>query len=114
MKIIGTDICLDECKNEGYLMVQYDARKKFDINTEYRVFAYYPEYSIEDSEGGIGDNELAIDTYASFSELLGIYNKYKSELNSFAETDKAVNFDNPNYRDFLNLASDINSYCGLP
>lgn len=43
--IIGTDASLDECKKEGYMMLEYDGRKKFDRTEDYRVFAYYPEYT---------------------------------------------------------------------
>ena len=107
MKTIGTDINLAVCKAEGYTMIQYDARKKFNINTSYRILNHYPDYC-EDMNGAI-----LTDKYLSFSDLLEIYEDHKKGINSFAETDKFVNFDDPDYYDFLNLASDLLAYCGL-
>ena len=111
--IIGTDASLDTCKNEGYLMIKFDARKKFDINTCYDIFSYYPDYIIKESNGQITKNEKLTDTCASFADLTETYNRYKKELDDFAETNEAVNFEDPTIYDLLNLASDISSYCGL-
>lgn len=107
MKTIGLDVSLDVCKSEGYLMMQYDARKKFNPETEYRIFAYYPEYL------RYGD-ELIVDTTANFNSLVELYKKHEKGINSSCETDKNVNFEHPSYYDFLNLASDINFYTSLP
>lgn len=105
MKIIGTDISLDVCKEEGYMMMEYDARKKFDRTKEYRTFCHFPVYT--HLEG------FRTNSFYSFDELVKIYEKDKEGLNSSSETDKSVNFDNPDYHDFLNLASDIQFYRGL-
>ena len=107
MKTIGTDVNLDVCKAEGYTMIQFDARKKFNPDMYYRIFAYYPE-DIEDFKG-----EINTDVNYTFNELVELYEKYKESINSFAETDKYINFTNPDYYDFLNLASDLLAYCGL-
>lgn len=107
MKTIGTDINIETCIAEGYTMVKFDARKKFNVNTEYQILEYYPEYC----EGIAG--QIRTDIYYSFNELLELYNNHKKGVNSFAETDKYVNFKDPCIYDFLNLASDLSSYMGL-
>jgi len=104
--IIGTDISIAVCKAEGYLMLKFDGRKKFTKKSRVNVFAYYPHYCNL-------PNELILDTIVTFAELEEIYNAKKAELDRFAETNEAVNFENPTIYDLLNLASDINAYCGL-
>lgn len=106
MKTLGTDVSIVTCKAEGYTMIQFDARKRFNRATNYRIFSYYPEYT--DIAG-----QLKTDAFESFDSLVSIYKENKTGINSFAETDKFVNFDEPDYRDFLNLASDIEAYRGL-
>jgi len=107
MKTIGTDVSLSVCKAEGYTMIQFDARKKFDENRQIRIFSYYPEYC----EGYSG--QIMTDTNYSFVELKETYERYKQGMDSCCETGKFVNFEKPTYKDFLFLASDISSYCGL-
>lgn len=107
MKTIGTDLSLDVCKAEGYMMMQYDARKKFNKDEYYRLFNYYPEYC-EDVAG-----TMLTDTMQNWSNLVEIYEQHKEGINSFAETDQHVNFNDPDYYDFLTLADEINAYCGL-
>ena len=79
MKTIGTDISLDCCKAEGYTMIQFDARKKFDRTKEYLIFNYYPEYC----EGL--NNEIANDTFYSFDELVEKYNLSKEQLQKISD-----------------------------
>ncbi|MEX0595001.1 MAG: hypothetical protein WD512_00765 [Candidatus Paceibacterota bacterium] len=105
MRTIGTDAGLDVCKQEGYMMVQYDARKKFDPDMEYRAFCYYPQFQIP-------TDDLRTDEMVSFNRLKEIYLEDKKSIDSFAQTHKFVNFDNPDYYDFLNLASDVIGYKG--
>lgn len=110
--IIGTDVSLTVCKEEGYLMMEFDGRKKFDPDRQYRVFAYLPSYIAE--EIGVDPNTTHIDTEISFNDLVEDYERNEIALNRYGETDKWVNFENPNYHDFLILADDINGYKGLP
>jgi hypothetical protein len=107
MKTIGIDVSLDVCKAEGYTMIQFDARKKFNPDQQYRIFEYYPEYC--EGYGG----KLKADTLCSFNDLRELYERHEKGCNSFAETNKFVNFETPDYYDFLNLASDLLAYCGL-
>lgn len=106
--IIGTDCSLDVCKNEGYFMMQYDARKKFDADAYYRVFQYAPDY-VDDNKR----RDTIVDVEYTFNDLVELYQDKKNDIDSCCETYLHINFDTPTYRDFLNLASDIGSYCGL-
>jgi hypothetical protein len=106
--IIGTDICLDTCRHEGYLMMEYDKRIPFNLDTEYRFFNYNPSYDSEEYRGRI-NNDIDL----SFTDILERYNEDKEAINSCCETMNHINFDNPTYVDALNLASDLCSYQGL-
>lgn len=105
MRIIGTDVSLDVCEEEGYMMVEYDARKKFNPDEEYRAFCYYPSYVPM-------SNEIRTDEMVSFNRLKELYLEDKESIDTFSETHKYVNFDDPGYYDFLNLASDVIGFKG--
>lgn len=108
MKTIGTDMSLDVCKQEGYLMVKFDNSKEFDRSENYNVFAYMPAYATEGTKP-----EKIVDTFVSFDELAITYLRNRERINSFADTDSNVDFNSPTIYDLLNLASDINAYQGL-
>lgn len=119
MKIVGTDISLDVCRAEGYLMMQYDGRKKFDKQEMYRVFRTLPDYIQEEIYGAKKMSEIpeqekyATDTLISWEDTVEIYMRHKKEIDDFAETNKHVNFDNPDHQDLLWLADNVDAYCGL-
>lgn len=100
--IIGTDVSLDECRKEGYLMLEYDGRKKFDRTKDYRVFAYYPEYA--------GEKGLMIDGYVQFDDLYKTYIEHKKVVDKFCGLDLYLNFKNPTYHDLLNLTDCLTTY----
>jgi len=112
MRNIGIDIDKETNEIEGYLQMEFDARKKFDKSQEYRVFATYPEYIRK--EIGCKKNYLIVDTWVSWNELIEVYESEKESLDNFAETNRIVETKKPDHYDLLNLASDINSYMGLP
>jgi len=91
-------------------MMQFDARKKFDPTAGYRVFAHLPKYV---REGYIGERTILYDTETTFEEMRNHYLENKDSFDSFAETNVHVNFENPDYHDFLNLASDLMAYGGF-
>jgi hypothetical protein len=109
MKTIGTDVSLEVCRNEGYTMIQFDARKKFNSKSGYRVFAHLPKYA---REGYVGEKTIMYDTETTFEEMKEHYLENKDGFNSFSETNIHVDFDNPSHYDFLNLASDLMAYGG--
>ena len=97
--IIGMDISLQECKESGYLMLKYDARKSFNHNTEIELRQYY-------------NKELQICHY-TVEELWSEYLDRKTHIDSFCD----CNFQNiseiTSYSIALFLADSINSYCSL-
>ena len=119
MKIIelGTDISIETCKKEGYLIIEYFEGEDFDPYECYRIKQYAPSYikdELLDTYVKDGNDILITDTSMyNFIDLKELYLEYKEKIDNFAETDKTVNFENPTYNDFLNLANDIHSYCGL-
>lgn len=83
-------------------MLEYDGRKKFDRTEDYRVFAYYPKYT--EMEG------LMIDGYVQFDDLYETYLEKKEEVDEFCGLSLDINFDNPTYRDLLNLTDSLTAY----
>jgi hypothetical protein len=113
MKTIGTDVSLSVCKKEGYLMLRFDARKKFSAEESYNVFGYYPDYAIRDSKGVIPKDSLILDTWVSWNALKEQYIKHKEGIDSFADDMPELMQSKPDYYSLLNAASTINSYCGI-
>ena len=111
MRTIGTDISLDVCKAEGYLMMEFDARKKFSPTRQYKFIAYYPEYirieSIYESD------QYMVNTEASLSYIWEYYSKHKTDIDEFAD----VNYNSMDYiKDEYNLlyfADSVNAWCGI-
>lgn len=106
--IQGTDVNLGVCKNEGYTMIEFNEKEIFDKNEYYRVFYFEPEYV-----NNYPNRTTCFDQKETFEGLRELYLKHKEGIDNFAETNNYVNFDNPDYTDFLNLASDLIAYCGL-
>lgn len=100
--IIGTDISLGECRKEGYLMLEYDGRKKFDRTEDYRVFAYYPKYT--------GEKGLMIDGYVQFDDLYEAYIEEKEKVDKFCGLHLNANFEDPTYHDLLTLTDCLTAY----
>lgn len=113
--LLGTDVSIDVCKAEGYTMIKFDGRKAFDRTKEYEIFAHYPNYCIEDSDGEIKKNDKVFEAYLNFDDLMELYEKDKEGIDSLVGNHKShyYDFENPTYYDFLHLADDINSYKGL-
>lgn len=107
MKTIGTDVSLNVCKNEGYLMIQFDGIKKFNPNTKYRIFGYMPAY-IDNNK----NRKPILSVYVSWKELEETYQQNKQGIDSFADDMPSVMAE-PSIYNLLNAASTINSYCGL-
>jgi hypothetical protein len=115
MRTIGTDVSLKVCKQEGYLMMQFDARKKFNPETDYNIFGYYPDYVISEAKGTIPKDALIVDTVISWKELQAIYAKHKEGIDKFSDDmPEIMSKGNPDFYDLLNAAATVNSYCGLP
>lgn len=103
--LVGIDVSIDVCKNEGYLYVNFNT-KEFKKDKAYRVMRKFPIY---DALKG----QYAIDTFVSWNDVVELYNDDKKSIDEFAETCNHVDFDNPTIHDFVNLCSDVSSYKGL-
>ena len=108
MKIIGTDVSLNVCKNVGYLMMQFDARKPFQADREVRLFSYYPDYCISESPELKG--VYLQNTIMDANDVWRIYLSNQKGIDSCC----GITHEFPkDYYDLLWLASDVSSYCGL-
>ena len=104
MRRIGNDISLEVCRNEGYLIIEFDARKKFSPDMGIRIIQYEPDYLVEELNKTYGFKNkpgLMVDTTFTFNELVEMYEPIKTMVNSFAETQNSVDFVNPGYYDFF-------------
>lgn len=110
MKTIGTDCSLDVCKDEGYLMVEFDARKKYNKDEYYRFYAYFPICCIGESQY-IAKDTLITDIDYCAVDLWELYKDNQQSIDEMiGETYKSIPED---IYTLLNLASDISSYQGL-
>src|ERR1019366_2760883 len=102
---IGTDVNLWTCRAEGYLMMEFNSKKlvvkgELQKNVTCRFTATFGYLSHKDSGAplypGMTHDELyRVDTYQDWDCLVETYQRHKPGIDSFAETDKQVNFDNP-------------------
>ena len=106
MKTLGTDISLDVCKGEGYLMVQFDARRKFTKNLEVRFIRYWPDY---DKLAG----EILVDTFSCLSDVWGAYQGDKKGIDSFADMDYNDINEISDIYTFLHFADSVDAYNGF-
>jgi hypothetical protein len=110
-QIIGTDVSLEVCKNEGYLMVKTDGI--FSPDVQYNVFAYFPDYMFSETNNLIEDGDKSTDEFISLVELLELYAKHKESIDKFCGDSYSLNASDYNYGSFLSLADVVNVYCGL-
>lgn len=103
--LVGIDVSIDVCKNEGYLYVNFNT-KEFKKDKEYRVMRKFPIW--DDLKG-----QYHTDVFISWDDVLELYLDDKKAIDDFAETCNFVNFENPTINDFVNLCSDVSSYKGL-
>jgi len=112
--IIGTDASLNECRSEGYLMMDTEGHRELKRDYSYRIFAYYPEYFIAESR--IKKDSLRIDTTYSWNDILERYSipKYKEGIDKFADyMSERMQTKNPSFYDLLSACDSVNAYCGL-
>lgn len=103
--LVGTDVSIEVCKNEGYLYVNFNT-KEFKKDKEYRVMRKFP---IWDELKG----QYHTDVFISWNDVVELYLEDKNSIDEFAETCNYVDFENPTIEDFVNLCSDVSSYKGL-
>lgn len=108
--VIGSDVSLDVCINEGYLMLNKNG--KFNYNACYSVFAFVPDYIMAKSNET--EHSLITNTSISVVEAIEIYKRFKLGIDSFiGDTHSTNKSDYKSYYDLLSLCDSINPYCGL-
>ena len=106
MKKIGTDCSLDVCKAEGYLIMSYDARKKFSHDTNYQFIRYYPAYD-DMYPGGI------LDVHCDTKCIWKRYIDDKEAIDSFADCNYNDINEIRNEYDLLIFADVVDMYNGV-
>lgn len=109
--IIGTDVSLKVCKDEGYMMMEYDGRKPFTLDTEVELFKYYPEYIRKEMNiKGLGRKQW---TTTSTRDLWEDYQRHKKGIQSFADYHVEDINEIKGYYDLLHLGDIIDAYIGI-
>jgi len=115
---IGTDISLQTCREQGYLMMDFKKRELFTggkINEDCFVqfLAHTPDYILRKmygTENPVGEKRIMLDVYHSVESLWELYTENKEGIDGCS----GMSHDKPTCEHLmLNLACDINSYCGL-
>jgi hypothetical protein len=115
---LGTDVCLQTCKKEGYLIMDFKKRELFikgefqkDVNV--RFFKHYPDYVLKDiygTENPVGEVTIMMDIDLSAEDVWESYQQDKESIDSCA----GLSHEFPTCEgSLLSLASDIEGYKGL-
>lgn len=110
-KIIGTDVSLKVCKQEGYMMLDTEGHKRLDVNHQYRVFCQLPSHMQEQ----FVKTAMGVDTICSWKDVQSIYLKHKEDIDRFDDNMPAImGAAEPSLYDLLRACDTIHGYCGLP
>ena len=116
VELIGTDIDLDTCFEEGYTVIEFDRAELFPdgktLDKECYVKAIFPipKYILE--EMNIAENNhVHKNINVTWNEVYEIYIDRKKGIDSFCGDSLSTN--NPNKYDLVNLISIVDSYCGI-
>ena len=115
---IGTDVSLETCRKEGYLMMEFKKRElvikgelQKDVDVEF--IEHYPDYVLKEMYGS--ENPVGVSTimHRSIYDANDIWSLYMEDKESI---DKCAGFSHEfptNEYELLSLASDINGYKGI-
>ena len=108
---IGTDLSIQECRAEGYMVMDYPvhAFRKNPTSTICRFTVSKPDYI---RLGYVGEKIIYIDEEFDYADLWEMYETYKDEIDSFVGFTRKKS-KTPSPYDLLSLASDIDAYCGI-
>lgn len=111
---IGMDVSIQTCRDEGYLVMDYPvhAFRRDPIKTECRFTKSLPLWIREDVGWTPGQPMIVLDVHYNWEDLYEIYKDNKEGIDSFTGYDYS-DIKVPTPRDLLDLASDIDSYCGI-
>lgn len=113
---IGMDASLKVCREEGYLMAEYKVRELypggvFDPDAPIRLYAHLPDYLKKEMCWRVGDKSLMLEVWLSANDVWEMYQSNKEEVDSL--TGCCMDTFPDSAYSVLQLASDINAYCGL-
>jgi len=104
--IIGTDISLAECKESGYLMMEYKGRK-FDPSQQVKFIRCYDRYTEFPFE--YLKHEVWLDTGCVWES----YESHKQGIDKCCDCDFKSIDDIKTWYDLLHLADVTDAYCGI-
>ena len=112
---IGTDVSIQTCIAEGYLMMNYKKKELFTngkINKEVdcQFITHLPDYVKEEMGWKVGDNSIDMNVSLNANDIWELYLDNKSGIDSFIGME---HIDIKSEYDLLHVASDVNSYMGL-
>ena len=118
---IGTDVSLETCRAEGYMVIEFAVRELYpngrkngiDKDCLVNCTKSYPDYIRKEQGWGVGDPVIMLDVDYSWNDLMELYLKHKKGIDSLIGASYDVETIEPTEYDILNLASDIDAYCGL-
>ena len=116
-ELIGTDIDLDTCIEEGYTMIEFDRSKLFPngkiLDKECYVNAIFPtpKYILEEMNITENEDHTHKNINVTWNEVYEIYLNSKESIDSFCGQSLSTN--NPNEYDLVYLISTVDSYCGI-
>ena len=111
---IGTDISIQVCRDEGYLVADVDKRafNKAPTTTDLDFSWSIPAYVRQEMGWKVGDSIIDGTACLNYTDLFELYEGDKTGIDSFTG-DKHEWTDTPDVYDVLHLASDIQGYKGL-
>lgn len=106
--LIGTDVSIQVCKDEGYLIMD-QPKRKYNHNVDVTFIQYLPEYCRVNEPVITGKRVTSWNTI----DLWDSYQRDKKSIQSFADYHIEDINDIKTYFDMLILADNINSYKGI-
>ena len=108
--LVGTDGSIRTCKDEGYLMMDYDGRRRFSHAQDVKFIRYLPADCRQ--EGQKQDYGLQW-TRLDAADLWEIYQHHKSGVDSCCDCNFQSIDEIDGYFPMLHLADNIDAYCGI-
>ena len=117
---IGIDISIVECRRNGYPVIEFKKRELIkngilQKDCYVNVTISNPEEWYDNGKVKFNGefNHFMTDCNVTWNDVLEQYNDDKKSIDSFAETEKNIDFQNPNEYDLLHLISDVSNYKGI-
>ena len=113
---IGTDVSIQTCRAEGYIVVEHPSKKDVKGIDKDQCFDITQSNPERWESGYLNQREgqqYLVDDSKSFNDLVGILNADYDAVASYADYENCPpELDNPTIYDFLHLASDLVNYYG--